>query len=464
MHHADHSRPRAGTALDGYRLLRKLGEGKRAEVFLGVAEGEPHSALKVYRPSCLADARAVELEALTRAAHAHVVQVRDVASNSLILERLELGSLAQLLAGRSALSLGEALTILAPLGSAIDSMHDSGVAHGAIGPTTVLFRATGAPVLACFGQAALHEPALTPAGQGDIPGVIDDRAAFARLSATVLATQRDSRVTRLLDWLAEQGEQGFPDAIGEAVAERLFGMADAEPVRFERDDVPSGPAIPARVVSARAVSTDSVPVGASVARRAGLPQWIDDTLAESFTGSLIGAWRERLLAHLRAVRRRVWILAGAVALALVVALLVVPTNDEQPVSSGTTTPAPSETPVVVEISAVTGDDPLEALTALLEVRERCIRELSILCLEGVDQVGSAAMAHDVALVRSLQSDSGEQRANAPLDATESHVVERLGDSALIRLATSEAETGDTQPASLLLMKGEAGWRIRGYLT
>ena len=107
MQPPDHPRARPGTDIDGYRLLRKLGEGRRAEVFLGIATGEPHSALKVYRHSCVPADRAVELEALTRAAHAHVVQLRDVASNSLILERLELGSLAQLNAARSRPTIGE---------------------------------------------------------------------------------------------------------------------------------------------------------------------------------------------------------------------------------------------------------------------------------------------------------------------------------------------------------------------
>jgi hypothetical protein len=37
------------------------------------------------------------------------------------------------------------------------------------------------------------------------------------------------------------------------------------------------------------------------------------------------------------------------------------------------------------------------------------------------------------------------------------VVERLGDSVLVDLDP------ESQPASVLLMKGEAGWRIRDYV-
>ena len=142
-------------------------------------------------------------------------------------------------------------------------------------------------------------------------------------------------------------------------------------------------------------------------------------------------------------------------------------------------PAPSESPVVIEDDAVMGDEPVEALVALLEVRQRCIRDLSVLCLDAVNQAGSTAMADDVALVRSLQTDEGQAETAAPdarLDPSTAELVERLGDSALIRLAAgahiegvtatddaTETDEAETPTASLLLMKGEAGWRIRSYL-
>jgi hypothetical protein len=39
------------------------------------------------------------------------------------------------------------------------------------------------------------------------------------------------------------------------------------------------------------------------------------------------------------------------------------------------------------------------------------------------------------------------------------LVERLGDSALVGLGNGP----ETTPASTLVMRGEAGWRIRAYL-
>lgn len=102
-----------------------------------------------------------------------------------------------------------------------------------------------------------------------------------------------------------------------------------------------------------------------------------------------------------------------------------------------------------------GDDPLAAAVALLERRDACIAELSLLCLEEADQQGSAALADDRAGLEVLRAgEEAELPAVAPVDAA---LVERLGDSALVRLGPQ------TAPASLLLVRSEAGWRIRDWV-
>ena len=105
-----------------------------------------------------------------------------------------------------------------------------------------------------------------------------------------------------------------------------------------------------------------------------------------------------------------------------------------------------------------GDNPLAALPELLALRERCIRDLSVLCLDDVDQPGSAALAEDQLLVRSLQQGS-ELPETLRVSASDLTLEERLGDSALVSLG----DVTDSEPASLLMMKSEAGWRIRDYL-
>jgi len=454
------SATRAGDVAGGYPLLRKLGEGERAEVFLapavvigsavvvgssasgGAADGV---AVKVYRPTVSFASMDAELECLSRAEHAHVVRVRDVASNCLVLERLELGSLARLLAARRSLSLGEALTILAPLGAALDALHVSGVVHSAVWASSVMFRESGAPVLACFGHASSTEPGRTIAALAADPLVLADRDAFARLARSVLERVPFDRRVRAIDtWLDEQSRAAFPDPLGEELADRLFDLTEPEPVRFVSDADTSVSAIPSRVVAPGEVVAPQEP---AVVRGLGLPPWLGEAL-ESSPLMVIRS-------HLAGVRRPVWVALVAVAIALVAAVVLVP-NDEPAVEPPP--PVATASAEAVPVTPVDADDPLSAVPLLLAAREGCVRELSILCLDAVDQVGSAAMSSDTELVESIINGTAPPM-DAVFAAPKISLTERLGDSALVSLG----EVPETQPASLLLMKGEAGWRIRGYL-
>ena len=107
--------------------------------------------------------------------------------------------------------------------------------------------------------------------------------------------------------------------------------------------------------------------------------------------------------------------------------------------------------------AVLGDDPLAAVPRLLDLRSRCLRDLSILCLDGVAAGGSRRRsAIDEAVIRAIRDG---QVNPASVDIPDARRCWSSGweTSALVVLGT------DSEPASLLLMKGEAGWRIRAYL-
>ncbi len=106
---------------------------------------------------------------------------------------------------------------------------------------------------------------------------------------------------------------------------------------------------------------------------------------------------------------------------------------------------------------MTGDDPLPAARALVTARERCLSSLSVICLDRVDEVGSAALEDDRATIRAAQQ-GGELP--DPLEGAVGGapvLIERLGDSALVRLGDDPAS------ASLLLVKGEGRWRIRDVI-
>jgi hypothetical protein len=169
-------------------------------------------------------------------------------------------------------------------------------------------------------------------------------------------------------------------------------------------------------------------------------------------------------------RRRAMLGIGVGALVLVVALAVVPNGAAPEAAAGTPTdsrsgirpvpsadrspiesPAPSRAP-----SALRGDDPVAAVTVLLRERAACRHELSVLCLDGVEQDGSAAAEADRDAIHAAQ-DGGELAADplpAAIDAAP-QLAERLGGSALVTIAGG---------ASLLVVREDDGWRIRDILT
>ena len=129
----------------GYRLVRKLGAGERAEIHLGHAgsreppTGDRIAAIKIFRPSTDEMSVDREIEALARASSRHLLELKDLATGRdgrpcLILPRLGSGNLGRLLAVRDDLEAGEAVSILVPLVEAVRELHRVGVAHGAVAP------------------------------------------------------------------------------------------------------------------------------------------------------------------------------------------------------------------------------------------------------------------------------------------------------------------------------------------
>ncbi len=177
---------------------------------------------------------------------------------------------------------------------------------------------------------------------------------------------------------------------------------------------------------------------------------------------------DRVRASLGAVRAPVWIVAALVGVALVAAIIFVPQADSGARADSEPTPTPTVTEPghgwtptgTTEDSAdpVQGDDPITAVVALLKAREGCVTDRSVLCLDAVGQIGSSALDDDQRLIRTLQ-DGAETPEPFLVDAAQVTLVERLGDTALVEL---DGVT-ETQPASVLMMRTEAGWRIRDYL-
>lgn len=430
----------------GYRVLRAAGTGSRSRVLVGHAADGP-VALKVVATE---DARvAAEIEALERGRGEHVVTLQDVGADArttvLVLERLRPVALADLLQRRGALDAGEAVTILAPLAATVERLHAAGVAHGALSVGAVGFRGDGAPTLFGFGAAELFAPGAPEVVRETVPGVRHDRAALRDLAALVLG-----RVGGPQAAAARRLASELPHGAAGMLAPALFGLATPTAVSFDADEE-HGTAMRAGETAEVATVDD---VGTSASPPLVVPPWLRALIPDG--------WRERVdgvLGRVAAVwsgwsaSRRRLVLAGAAGmLTVVLAVSVVPTAPDDPASGAI--PAPEVTSASPVVDDLPGD-PIAAADVLLERRERCLRELSALCLDGVTQPGSAAQADDIALVRLLQA--GGEYPHDGVAPGEAVLVERLGDSALLDLPEGSS------PRSLLLLRTAEGWRIRDYL-
>lgn len=431
----------------GYRVLRSAGRGDRTRLLLGFDDGQ---TVVLKQTTWHDPAHHREVEALTRAAGEHVVGLIDVASDGrdavIVLERLTGGTLAELLERRGTLDAGEAVTILAPLAATLDRIHAAGVAHGSLALSSIGFRDDGAPTLIGFGRAELFAPGAPEIVQEAIPGVIADRAALRTVAALVLG-----RIAGDAAPAAGRLVASLPSVLPAGLGAALFDLAMPVPVRF--DDDPTG-------FGTARVGEPQPADPAEAAAPAGISAWLaamaPDGLRERVEGILARLSRLRAEVSARwtrlpSSRRRIalGVLAGGLTVAGAIAF-VPPAPADSPLAARNTAPAESPLP-----ATDLPDDPVEAAVLLIATRNRCLREVSQLCLDAVTQPGSAAYEADAALIRSVQA-GGEYPADRILDG-EPVLVEQLGDSALLDLPAGSV------PQSLLLLKTTNGWRIRGYL-
>ena len=147
--------------IPGYRILRPLGEGGMASVFLAVQESlDREVALKVMAPALAANAeftdRFIKEGRITaKLAHGNLVTVFDIGSHGtvyyLAAEYIPGGSLREKIA--DGMSVAEALDVACDVARGLDYAHTKGFVHRDVKPGNILFKADGSAVLADFGIA-----------------------------------------------------------------------------------------------------------------------------------------------------------------------------------------------------------------------------------------------------------------------------------------------------------------------
>ena len=148
----------------GYAVDEFLGRGSTGVVWAATCrESGERVALKVLEPEADAvDLDAVDREELLgrRASGAHVLGVcgrvaLDDGRVALVMGLADGGSLRDVVTIRGALPLGEVVTALTPLATALAELHEAGVVHVDVSPGNVLFTTDGRPMLVDLSSAWL---------------------------------------------------------------------------------------------------------------------------------------------------------------------------------------------------------------------------------------------------------------------------------------------------------------------
>ncbi len=164
--------------ISGYRLLRQLGRGGMATVYLAVQESvDREVALKVMSPALLADPNfgerfLREAKIAAKLHHRHVVGIYDVGRSGdyhyMAMEYLGGGPVLH--KDGNPRSVPFSLRVIREIATALDYAHQKGFVHRDVKPDNILLRDDGSSVLTDFGIARALDPAAKMTQTGAVVG------------------------------------------------------------------------------------------------------------------------------------------------------------------------------------------------------------------------------------------------------------------------------------------------------
>jgi len=173
-----------GQILGQYRVIKPIGSGGMARIYLAKTKQNKYVALKVLLPHLqnqpdFAERFLREAQHATRLRHKYIVSIHDYQQlpdgiTFFAMDWIDDGSLAELIQtrqkmGQHFLTLQEAAQIIHQIATALDYAHKKGIVHRDIKPSNILLGKDGRAMLADFGVAKVAQ-ATTLTRPGEQPG------------------------------------------------------------------------------------------------------------------------------------------------------------------------------------------------------------------------------------------------------------------------------------------------------
>lgn len=460
------------TVIAGYRAVRRLADSGRSTVFLGRASDAEAEVILKIAPH---DERAAgEIHAIGAMDSPHIPALIDIASTDittlcLVEPYVPAISLAEFLAIGPELSLGQWATLAIGIERGTQHAHERGYAHGSLDASHVLVHTDGTPVIIGWGSAVTlatgpTRARLTTSKRIHHESVNDDtddvETLVGALAQLVVAEERrraialasippvaiDSRVSRLQAWEKKVFEHTEPQEIESLVSRLKEPVWELRAPRSYRVPAPEETRRSRRVVRERGSF-----IRALLTRR-------DRPLQPRKNSGQSGG--SRVIATLRGIRMRTWLLLGVTVMCAALTLFLLSAKghgeaDKRVSSPRKVTASVAPSTVVSTASATAEGSESDAglaqrAASLLRDRHRCLASGDRTCVERTDEAGSPLAGADRDAI-----DAGTTAEN-DREFQELRVTAHNGDSVTLTAAI----VGNDKPASILMMRTEAGWRLR----
>ncbi|GAB3566725.1 protein kinase [Spelaeicoccus albus] len=422
--------------LPGYEILRRINRGDAIAGYLAT-DADGHRVECLVAQSSEAKSPVVDAPGEPDVAHPHLAELLDVVQSAggesaVVIDYLQGGTLSALVRAVGALSLGQVITVMEPIASAVGFVHEQGFCHSAVSAEYIFVAASGLPKI--LGPAAVRALGVGSGETADAGRRADVRALGAL--AWTLLTGHEPPVGRIRPPIRVYHPE-LPERLVEAIedpaqftaagfAETVHTLAVSEadaapaPLRLVRTDArePSSDALTAQLrLSAGAGRAGAGPP--TGAEKTGEERSGPRPAAGRLAG--IGARQRRRGRHRRRGRRAlVWpAVAAVLACAVAVTAFMVgagessgpePTGPEQigndktlaaePAGARDHTPS-AEIPAHIGAAAASAK-PLRAVTGLVWIRADMFGNADRSRLELLDAPHSTAWREDAGKLRTLR--------------------------------------------------------------